>query len=127
MIGMLTYPMYYLHIEWLYKTQQSSPFYLLYGREPMLPTEVALSQPRTVYKLDSSDYCSELVAHLSDAWELACQNIQTAQSKQKRQYDKKSIESNLRVNDWVMVHFPGMVKGKSWKLARWALSSDICH
>ena len=32
-----------------------SPFYLLYGREPELPTERALSQPRTVYQVDFPD------------------------------------------------------------------------
>ena len=95
-----------------------SPFYLLYGREPILPTEQALSQPRTAYQVDFPDYCSELVAHLSDAWALAQDNIKTAQKKQKRQYDRRSSESKLKVDDRVMVHFPSAVQGKAWKFAR---------
>ena len=95
-----------------------SPFYLLHGREPVLPTATAVTQPRTPYQIDFEDYSAELVANLSDAWALAHQNIQGAQVKQKAQYDKKSKQSQVKVNDRVMVHFPGTVKGKAWKFAR---------
>ena len=97
---------------------QASPFYLLYGRELVLPTATALSQPRTVYQIDFPDFCSELLVSLSDAWALAQDNIKTAQNKQKRQYDKKSSESKLHVDDRVMVHFPNSIQGKAWKFAR---------
>ncbi len=68
------------------ESTQASPFYLLYGRKPRTPTESALSQPRTPYQIDFPDYCSEMVAHLSDAWSLE------AQGKQKTQYDKKATQ-----------------------------------
>ena len=97
---------------------QKSPFYMLYGREPRTPTETALSQPRTAYQVDFPDYCTELVANLSDAWALAHENIGKAQKKQKRQYDKRSSETKLKVGDRVMVHFPSQVQGKAWKFAR---------
>ena len=100
------------------ESTQMSPFYLLYGREPRVPTETALNQPRTVYQIDFPDYCSELVAHLSDAWALAHQNIKKAQSKQKAQYDKRCRTPAIKVGDKVMVYFPDQVKGKAWKLAR---------
>ena len=97
---------------------QESPFYLLYGRDPQVPTETALSQPRTVYQLDFADYRAELVANLSDAWALARKNIEDAQAKQKKQYDRKSKDSGLVIGDRVMVYMPGAVKGKAWKFAR---------
>ena len=100
------------------ESTQMSPFYLLYGREPRVPTETALTQPRTVYQVDLLDYCSELVVHLFDAWALAHQNIKKAQSKQKTQYDKRSTAPKVKVGDRVMVYFPDQVKGKVWKLAR---------
>jgi len=39
-------------------------------------TAAALSHPLTCYQVDLDDYKAELVAGLSDAWELAQQNIQ---------------------------------------------------
>lgn len=83
-----------------------SPFYLLYGWEPRVPTETALNQPRTVYQIDFPDYCSEVVAHLSEVWALAHQYIKKAQSKQKAQYDKRSRAPKTNVGDRVMVYFP---------------------
>ena len=95
-----------------------SPFYLLHGWEPVLPTETAVLQPRTPYQINFADYSAELVANLSDAWAVAHQNIKGAQVKQKRQFDKKSKPSPLKVDDRVMVHFPSTVRGKAWKFAR---------
>ena len=46
---------------------KSSPFYLLYGQHPRVPTDSALGHPRTVYQIDFDDYAEELVANLSDA------------------------------------------------------------
>ena len=48
-----------------------SPFFLLYGRDPQLPTEEALSKLMEQCYLDSDDYRSQLVQNLSDAWECA--------------------------------------------------------
>ena len=100
------------------ESTQESPFFLLYGRDPRIPTETALTQPTTLYQVEFPDYRAELVAHLSDAWALAHQNIKLAQVKQKTQYDKHSKETKLRVGDRVMVYMPGEVKGKAWKFAR---------
>ena len=59
---------------------KESPFFLLYGRDPRIPTESALSQPRTVYTVDVDDYKTEFVSSLSDAWKIAQENIKVAQN-----------------------------------------------
>ena len=100
------------------ESTQESPFFLLYGRDPRVPTETALTQPSTPYQVEFPDYRAELVAHMSDAWALAHQNIKLLQVKQKTQYDKHSKETKLKVGDRVMVYMPGEVKGKVWKFAR---------
>ena len=102
----------------MHDSTQVSPFYMIYGCEPVLPLERALTQPRTKYQVDFADYLDELVANMSDAWSLAHGNIEAAQKKQKYQYDRNSKQSILKVSDRVMVYFPNVVQGKAWKFAR---------
>jgi len=102
----------------VHESTQVSPFHMLYGREPVLPLERALTQPRTKYQVDFADYLDELVANMPDAWLLACGNIEAAQKKQKYQYDRKSKQSTLKVGDRVMVYFPNVVQRKVWKFAQ---------
>ena len=75
----------------------------MYGQDARLPTKTALSQPKTPYQVDIQDYRTELVSHLSDAWNLAQGNIAKAQTKQKRNYDRGSKELKLQKGDRVMV------------------------
>ena len=56
-----------------------SPFFMLYGRDPQLPPEEALSKPVDRCYLDADDYKSELVRNLSEAWERAQRNVKKAQ------------------------------------------------
>ena len=72
----------YLSFAYRVSVQEStreSPFFLLHGRDPRLPTETAVSHLTTPYQVDISDYRTELIAQLSDAWETAHQNINIAQ------------------------------------------------
>ena len=55
---------------------------------------------------------------LSDAWSAAKQQITRAQDKQKQQYNKHTKELSVKPGDRVMIHMPGSVKGKAWKLVR---------
>ena len=65
----------YTHLPYLlfayrvavYDSTNYSLFFVLHGREPVLPTEKAVSRPRTAYTIDFNDYSAELVAKLSDA------------------------------------------------------------
>ena len=100
------------------ESTKESPFYLLYGRDPRIPTATVLSQERSVYEADVQDYSRELALNLSTAWKLAQENIRGAQMKQKKQYDRSSTPPTLKVSDRVMVYMPSEVKGKNRKLAR---------
>ena len=100
------------------ESTRESPFYLLYGRDPRLPSGTILDQSRTTYLVDLDDYRTELVVNLKKARELALQNIQQAQEKQKAFYDRQSKSLPYRVGDRVMVFMPSEVTGKDRKLAR---------
>ena len=97
---------------------RESPFYLVHGRDPRIPTETVLSQKRSVYSVNLDDYKVELASNLSEAWELARENILVAQEQQKTQYNKKSRTIDLKVGDRVMVFNPGELHGKDKKIIR---------
>ena len=100
------------------ESTRESPFFLLYGRDPRLPTETVLSKPVSPYLVDIEDYRTELAVKLPTAWSTAQAKIGKAQQSQKEQYDRKAKVPKLSIGDRVMVHMPGEVKGKTWKLAR---------
>ena len=44
--------------------------------------------------------------------------MEPAQNRQKKAYDRKAKDHHFQIVDRVMIHMPGTVTGKSWKLAR---------
>ena len=97
---------------------KESPFFLLYGRDPRLPSGSILDQARPEYLVDMEDYRTELLVNVRAARELALVNIKEAQQKQKAAYDQRSSDPQYKVGDRVMVYMPQEVSGKDRKLAR---------
>ena len=111
------------HVLFAYRTKPhestgESPFFLLYGRDARIPTETALSTPRTAYQVDLDDYKTELCHGLTTAWELAKGQIKKAQKKQKRYYDRSAQKRDIVSGDRVMVFMPREHSGRNRKLAR---------
>ena len=94
------------------ESTRESPFFLLYGRDAQLPTEAALTHPKTRYQVDLDDYKTELVGSLSQAWELARAQVKKAQQKQKKYYDLHAKETRLQQGDRVFVYMPSEKKKK---------------
>ena len=92
-------------------------FIYLYGRDPRVPTETALTKPRTPYQVDMDYYRVELTHGLLEAWRLAKKNIGVAQRKQKVQYDKRTRALDYHPCDRVMVYMPHEHSGKMRKMA----------
>ena len=95
-----------------------SPFRLLYGRDPQLPTETTLSPtlPRAQIALD--DYMTNLTREMSAAWKLAQEQVQKAQKRQKLQHDKRATTSQFVIGETVFLYVPGLKAGPNYKLAR---------
>ena len=114
---------YLPHLLFAYRSSvqestRESPFFLLYGRDPRLPTETTLSQPVSPYTVDLEDYRSDLASRMTQAWAIAKEKINGAQQAQKIQFDKKAKVPKLSHGDRVMVYMPAEAQGKTRKLAR---------
>jgi hypothetical protein len=94
-----------------------TPFYLLYGRNCLLPTPQAYDPP-TGYFHDIDDYKLVMQAAFKEAWQSAKENIQKAQESYRHYYNKKLRVIDYRVGDLVWLESPPkMVAGGRKKLA----------
>jgi len=80
-----------------------TPFSLLYGRDPRVPTGMDFYQPVIPLPAEESQYAKELFKELKQAKQLAQKCIIKAQHSQKQFYDKKSKETPIRGADLVMM------------------------
>ena len=95
-----------------------SPFFLLYGRDPRLPTPALFCPVKAKKMQDLKEYGTELQAKMGDAWELARRNVTKAQRKQKEFYDQKSQPARFSVGERVFLFKPAEKTGEKRKFAR---------
>ena len=106
-------------IEHLCRLQHGSRLsFLLYGRDPTLPTLEALSHERSPYTIHLDDYKTDLMVGLSSAWNTARECIEQSQECQKFAYDKAAKDPKLELGKRVIVHMPSEVQGRTSKFAR---------
>ena len=65
------------------ESTRESPFFLVYGRDPRLPTGSLLEQSLATYPVDAEDYRTELVSTLVKTRTLALESVHKAQDKQR--------------------------------------------
>ena len=100
------------------QSTQESPFFLLYGRDPRLPTDSALCPTKTRKSVELQEYGRGLVTKMSDAWELARKCIGRAQQRQKQYYDKRQRRPAFQVGDRTFLFKPAEKTGEARKFAR---------
>ena len=66
------------------ESTKESPFFLLYGRDPQLPTEAALSADKDRLTLELKEYGIYVSEQLTEAWNVAKRQVAKAQLHQKR-------------------------------------------
>ena len=81
------------------ESTRESPFFLLYGCDPQLPTGSMLDEVEPAYLMDMEDYCMEFLASLAKVKKIALENIQQAQAKQKEFYDRQAGNPQYRLGE----------------------------
>ncbi|XP_078501186.1 mitogen-activated protein kinase kinase kinase 3 isoform X1 [Lissotriton helveticus] len=97
-----------------------SPFELLYGRQPRSLLEItreAWEREEAQEQRSLLDYTQQLRSRLGKLRDLAYSNLQSAQSRQKRYYDKGKRRRELNIGDWALVLLPSSTQKfrSEWK------------
>lgn len=99
---------------------KESPFFLMHGRDPILPIISDLNPPHNYKYLDYDDFRHTLALRLKMAYELAAQNIGIAQERMKEYYDRKVNQFPILIGDRVFLETAVIPPGRSGKLfQRW--------
>ena len=91
---------------------------MLYGRDPNLPTEDALSCPVDHIQIDLSYHKIKVSSNLTEVWKLAQERIEKAQTNQKKQHDKFVRNKKFTEKDVVFLYDPSQKAGKAYKFAK---------
>lgn len=83
-----------------------SPFYLVYGRDAVLPLDVVYNRRQLAELRDASDYAAQVRENLAKARQLASKHIKLAQEKQKRLFDKNRIDVSFEKDQLVLLKSP---------------------
>ena len=94
------------------------PSFLLFDIDFRSPTEACYLPTVEAGLTDVRDYREELMLTLTSARELVTKSIRKSQSSYKHHYDQRSRTLELRVGDWVLIHFPNDETGHWRKLSR---------
>jgi hypothetical protein len=97
----------------------ATSFYLLYGREAVLPIDVCLgNNPNPVCKTNSESSANlrKLSGRLTVIREKVKRRLIAVRAKQKRRFDRQRRQVRFVIGDLVWVHRPLRKKGRSQKL-----------
>ena len=109
--------MSYLLIVLVSSNPLENLFFLLYGRDPRLPSVPALSPRKTRQQVNLLEYGVYVADKLSEAWDLAKRNIKKAQKQQKKTYDQHARPPNFTVGERAFLFKPAEQMGEKRKLA----------
>ncbi|XP_033734289.1 uncharacterized protein LOC117323278 [Pecten maximus] len=80
-----------------------SPFYLMFGRRPRLPVDLAFGIERKEKSSSPCKYVDELRTRLKSAYDVATRSADKARGRQKENYDRRIRGSSILCGDRVLV------------------------
>jgi hypothetical protein len=102
----------------LHEATGDTPFYLLYGRDPYLPVDIASHAIRSGPATTPENHRSALVARLREAHAYARRNQEQAQRSDQKAFDRQRQQSHYHAGDKVWLRAAHLPRGKTTKLAR---------
>ena len=99
------------------ESTQETPFHLLYGRDPRLPSSLTMDEDPFRDQVDLCVYTSEVTERLQTAWKLAQESVRCAQRRQKKNFDRTAKKPRYQVGQRVLVFMPSAKQGKAYKFA----------
>jgi hypothetical protein len=94
-----------------------TPFYLLYGREAVLPVDVALgNNPGLNTSSLDRNAVQSILTRLANIREVVKRRMLVVHARQKKRYDKRRKQKSFNVDDHVLVYRPIRQKGRAEKL-----------
>ena len=94
-----------------------SPFFLLHGRDPILPID-EISKPKTIKYDCDQNYVSEMMLRLQDTFNKVKENLQTSAELRAIQYNKNTKIKRFNLGDLVYLHDSSNQVGISKKLTK---------
>lgn len=94
-----------------------SPFFLMYGRDPLLPMDSILTPSRIRYDYDTN-YVAELQKRLHTAFTKAHEQLNQASDRQVYYYDRKTSNVTYQIGDLVYLFDTSVKRGLSKKLSK---------
>ena len=88
----------------VHESTKDTPFYLMFGRDALTPTDAVLQELPSPLYADTEDFKLTMHDRLQKAWTTAVQNIAASQSKAITHYPSKP--ASFQVGDLVRVHIP---------------------
>lgn len=103
-----------------HESTKFTPFYLMFGRHPRLPLDLAFGLTSEEEPKDDSmqHYTNDLKQKLEEAYKVATQEATKSSSKHKKYYDRKIRGATVQVGDRVLVRNVGL-RGKQKLANKW--------
>jgi hypothetical protein len=97
-----------------------SPYYLLHGREMILPTtqDIKANLPPDLRGTDYAGRLENLKSSLKSAYKTVRRNIRNSHGANKKYYDRRAKERNFKVDDVIYLYSPVMKPGECRKFRK---------